>query len=450
MNAPTKMSIYELASKGSGVERLLPVYEHLVPPLFPEKFPAAFQLAPSDWHLPSEVVHRPEAPLRGALIRPLGTLDVEFISDELLREARARRLNLSKHYPCGMKCPGCFSEDRTYTNPANFLSWREVFKVIDDARTIGLRSIKFLGPGELFQNPDLFEILDAAENRDLPISIFTKGAELGDDNLAAYIHGHRGIKTAEELVDRLRQYSCVRILLGFNSFDPYRQDLMVGSRGVIGQYKVENQAFTKRGVQRYTEKRNRALSNLVAAGFNHPDLGQRLSLIAAPVDLDQIDEIPRMYLWAARRNIPLVIAPTMESGPKAIGLMSYNKKIDPAHERLIALYVAVYSQAISVGLADIGSLQKEGISAYMGTAPCNQVANGLYLRLNGEVQKCPGVSDSYSKFGNVHAESIITIWQQSTNYRDRGRENNWCRAKTGGMPHWLQDEVLSRLIQQKH
>jgi MoaA/NifB/PqqE/SkfB family radical SAM enzyme len=328
------------------------------------------------------------------------------------------------------------------------LTWHDVFEVIDDARTIGLRSIKFLGPGELFQNPDLFEILDAAEARNLPTSVFTKGAELGDDTLANCVYGHLGIRTAGALVDRLREYSCLRILLGFNSFDPRKQDLMVGSHGVAGHYKVINGLFVKRGVERYTEKRNKALINLVTAGFNRPEKGQRLSLIAAPVGLDQLDEMPQMYIWAARRNIPLVIAPTMESGPKAIGLMNYNKRRDPAHDQLIALYIAVYSRAINEGIMNTDCIRKEGISAYMGTAPCNQVANGLYLRLNGLVQKCPGASDPQSKFGNTHEESIIQIWQKSQNYRDEHVENNWCRAKANGMPLWLQGEILSRLVEQ--
>lgn len=439
--------IYSLP-RGVGILELRQFYEDLIPPIYRSRFPAGFRLAPADWHLTTEIVHRPCISWSGIAVRPIGTLDVEFLSDEIVGEARAGKLSLAKKYPCGMKCPACFSEDPTYLDAARFLRWSEVFEIIDDARKIGLQSIKFLGPGELFQNPDLFKILDAAEGRCLPISIFTKGAELGDDALAEYVFGHIGIRTAETLIDRLKQYSCVRILLGFNSFNPYKQDLMVGSHGVTGHYQIDGGIFTKRGVERYTTKRNQALVNLVMAGFNTPGGEQRLSLIAAPVGLDQIDEMPDMYVWAARRNMPLVIAPTMESGPKAIGLMNYNKKRDPTHDRLIALYVAVYSKAIDEGITDIIRVQKEGVSAYMGTAPCNQVANGLYLRLNGQVQKCPGASDSDSIFGNVHEKSIIQIWRESPNYRDDSAENNWCRAKANGMPPWLQSEVLSCLVEE--
>jgi MoaA/NifB/PqqE/SkfB family radical SAM enzyme len=437
--------IYSLKRANADLAALKEFYDDLVPPVFPGRFPASFRLVPADWYLRPDVVHRPAIRYRGDWIRPIGTLDVEMISDELLSQAKSGVVSLSKRYPCGLKCPGCFSEDNTYADGSRLLSWREVYQVIDQAREIGLRSVKFLGPGELVQNPDLFEILDAAEERHLPISVFTKGVELGDDELAAYVHGRNGIRSSTELVDRLASYKCLRILLGFNSFDPIRQDKMVGSSGVTGHYQVSNGIFLKRGVERYTEKRNRALVNLVRYGFSSEINCQRLSLIAAPVGLDQIDEIPEMYVWAARRNIPLVIAPTMESGPKSVGLMKYNKKSDPAHEKLRALFVRLYSRALEEGVLDAATVKREGISAYMGTAPCNQIANGLYLRLNGSVQICPGAFDEASIFGNIHEKSFVDIWRGSANYQLGALENNWCKAKKNGMPPSLQEDVLMAL-----
>lgn len=437
-------SVYELGPKPS-VELLRAFYEQLVEPVYPARFPPGFSLAPLDWHLTPEIVHRAPVTINGRLVRPIGTMDVEFLSDELVAGARAGLVNLETHYPCGMKCPGCFSEDATYVDANRFLRWRDVFEIVDDAIEIGLKSLKFLGPGELLENPDLFDILDAAEKRNVPLSIFTKGAELGDDTLAQLIYGKIGITSSFELVKRLNEYDCVRILLGFNSFDPHRQDLMVGSHGVTGHYETHRGVFTKRGVTKYTDKRNKALINLIRAGFNSPERGQRLSLITAPVHLDQIDELPEMYIWAARRNIPLVIAPTMESGPKAKGLMRYNERKDPYHVRLKELFLAVYKRAISEGVIDTETLREQSVSAYMGTAPCNQVANGLYLRLNGQVQMCPGTFDTDTIFGNVHDTSIQDIWHRSPSSQLSLVENNWCQAKTHGMPLWIQREVLAEI-----
>jgi MoaA/NifB/PqqE/SkfB family radical SAM enzyme len=438
--------IYELTAKTSDFAELVRYYEQLVPVVYPATFPENFRLAPADWYLPSAVSQRDLVTYKGKSIRPIGTLDVEFLSDEILDLAQRGLVNLANNYPCGMKCPGCFSEDVTYQDASKFLRWSQMFDVIDDARTIGLKSIKFLGPGELFQNPDLFKILDAAEERRLPISIFTKGSELGDDHLAQHVFGRLGIGSASELASRIAKYSCVRILLGFNSFDPVKQDKIVGSHRASGHYEFVGGTFLNRGVEKYTHKRNTALVNLINARFNSPEKGQRLSLIAAPLKLDQFMEVPDMYVWAARRNMPLVIAPSMESGPRARGLMRSDTKRDPQHEILKKIFVGVYERAIDEGIVDLKTLQEEGISAYMGTAPCNQVAHGMYVRINGQVQMCPGSLNSEHVFGNAHERSIVEIWRDSPNYTLGKLQNNWCRAKQQGMPHWLQTDVMSHLM----
>ena len=428
-------------------------YNGLVPALYQSReFPKGFTLKPLDWALEDKVVMRGEidADIGGKKmkIRPISTMDVEFLSNEIVSLAREGKVDLGKNYPCGLNCPGCFSQEKVYSDKNNLMYWQEVIDVIDDARNIGLHSIKFLGPGEMFQNPDLFDILDALKARDnFPISIFTKGAELGDDSLATKTFGKQGITSARDLTQRLSTYENVRVLLGFNSFFKDRQDKMVGSLNRRNDYKLNEGVFQNRGISDYTEKRNKALVNLVEVGFRDPQKGQRLSLIAAPVGLDQVDEISIMYLWAALRNMPLVIAPTMESGPKSMGLSKKNLRIDPQHEKLIDMITQVYSSAIENGIMTFDQILKEGVSAYMGTSPCNQTANGLMMRLNGRIQMCPGKSDASAIYGNIHDTSLPEIWINSPNYRMGALTNNWCTAKTSGMPAIIQTEVLSRLEQ---
>jgi hypothetical protein len=410
-----------LDTNADNLTELLTYYEQLVPRVFQKNaFPVGFELKPLDWALSDEIIGRPpvEIELDGkpTMIRPIGTMDVEFLSNEMVAQARAGAVDLVENYPCGLKCPGCFSEEAIYGDRANLMTWQEMMDRIDEARAIGLHSVKFLGPGELFQNPDLFDILDATQQRHLPISIFTKGAELGDDELTRKNFGHIGIDSAAGLVERVAGYENVRILLGFNSFVPKRQNKMVGSYNASANYQLEGGAFVKRGVADYTNKRNQALVNLTRAGFNDPSRGQRLSLIAAPLALDQLDEIPLMYVWAAMRNIPLVIAPTMESGPKSIGLSKSNMRKDPEHERLIEIFVAVYESALEQGILTLTQIEADGVSAYLGTSACNQVANGLFLRLNGRVQMCPGRSDESAVYGTTHRASLAQLWLQSPNY----------------------------------
>lgn len=450
-----KMVLKDLdGMRSEKLDELLIYYNNLIPQIYSKgNFPKDFELRPLDWALTDDVIERPniETLIDGELksIRPIGILDVELLSNEIIELAKIGKVDLGMSYPCGLKCPGCFSEEEIYGDADQLMKWQDVMSVIDDAIGIGLTSIKFLGPGELFQNPDMFDILNATKERNLPFSIFTKGAELGDDELARKTFQDIGIKTAEELVNRIAEYDNVRILLGYNSIYAKKQDRMVGSSLQKLNYEIKDGTFINRGIADYTTKRNKALVNLVKAGFNDPEKGQRLSLIAAPVGLDQIDEIPDVYVLFAERNIPLVIAPTMESGPKSIGLRNYNLKIDSDQEKLKQMMLAVHEKAIDYGIISKEMLLKEGASAYMGTSPCNQVANGLYMRLNGTIQLCPGRSDNLAIYGNVREESITKIWYNSPNYSMGPLKNNWCAAKTVGMPGLLKIQVEKDIKQLK-
>jgi len=425
-------------------------YNELIPPVYEKgKFPPGFKLAPTGWALTHEVVHRPdvEATIGGEkrMIRPIGTMDVEFLDNELVEAARQKKTDLQHNYPCGLHCPGCFSEDPIFQDSSRLMKWEEVFEKIDEARKFGLTSIKFLGPGELFQNKDLFKILDACEKRGLDISVFTKGAEIGSDELVEKIYGPQGIHTADALVERISKYKHLRILLGFNSFDPRLQDAMVGSFNATTNYAIKDNTFVNRGVAGYTDIRNAALVRLVKAGFNDPKYGQRLSLIAAPLMLKQVDEIADMYEWAALRNIPLVTAPSMESGPKSVNLSNSNHRADAAHDTMAGMFAKLYQRAIDIGTMTKDRIEAEGISAYPGTAPCNQVANGLFMRLNGQVQMCPGRSSADAVFGNVHDKPLVEIWAESQNYAHGAADNNWCGAKRQGMPIEMRKKVEDRL-----
>ena len=291
-------------------------YDGLVPAIYsPNAFPEGFALR--HWSLDSETIHMPmmttEIGGRIARIRPISTLDLEFLSNETVRLAKHGDIDLVANYPCGLKCPGCFSEEDIYGDVNNLMYWQEVMRVVDDAIEIGLRTAKFVGPGELFQNPDAFDILDALKQKSITFSIFTKGVELGSDEFARQVYGGFGINSAKELVRRIAEYDNVNILLGFNSFFPEIQDSMVGSLNAAFNYRIIDGVFDRRGVMHYTEIRNQALVNLVEAGFNCPESRQRLTLIADPIRLDQAAEAASMYKWAVLRNMPIIITPTMES-----------------------------------------------------------------------------------------------------------------------------------------
>jgi hypothetical protein len=424
-------------------------YKDLIPEIYPNAFPEGFVLRPSGWALTDEVIFRDDVPHTapdGAemMIRPIGTMDVEFLSNDLVGKIRDGRVSLKNNYPCGNKCPACFSEDDVYTDAANLMTWQETMAVLDEARTIGLTSIKFLGPGELFENPDLFDILDAVKQRGLKFSIFTKGAELGSDELA-----YMNYKcTAKELVQRVATYDNVRILLGFNSFDTVRQDALVGASNKTTHYRIEDGMFVDRGVANYTEVRNQALINLVEVGLNQPrpDNVQRLSLIAAPIFLKQIDEIADMYEWSARRNMPMVIVPTMDSGPKAQNLTQITLKQDCDQSKLQNFFEAVYQRAFQIGVLTKEQVEHEGISPYIGTKPCTQVANGLFMRLNGRIQLCPGTTRPNTIYGSVHKTPIAELWRNSPSYGLGARNNNWCPAKNRILSRSMMNQTQAAIL----
>ncbi|PIN93211.1 hypothetical protein COU54_04045 [Candidatus Pacearchaeota archaeon CG10_big_fil_rev_8_21_14_0_10_31_24] len=95
----------------------------------------------------------------------------------------------------------------------------------------------------------------------------------------------------------------------------------------------------------------------------------------------------------------------------------------------------------------LDQIKSEGVSAYMGTSPCNQTANGLMMKLNGQIQMCPGRSDKKEVYGNIYETPLVELWLNSPNYKLGALSNNWCTAKTAGMPQEIQMEVLTRLNQ---
>ncbi len=113
-------------------------------------------------------------------------------------------------------------------------------------------------------------------------------------------------------------------------------------------------------------------------------------------------------------------------------------------EDLIKLYTEIYRFNVEANLTSIEQLIHDGISAYAGGHPCNQVATGLYITLNGVVLSCPGSEDNIE--GNIWQTSLSEIWFNSYNYGRRGTFNCHCIAKDGkSIPSKLYDEVLSNL-----
>lgn len=348
------------------------------------------------------------------------------IRERLIRQARQQFSALYQD-TCTQRCPHCFNQEDDFyiekiANGQKLMKWDETRELLLQAKQFGLEIVKFLGIGEIFKNTRLFEILDFFEENGIKIAVFTKGTALGDDNVASRC-GFEGIRTAEALVKRLANYRNLSILLGANSFEPDIQDAMVGC-GKDG------------GVRNYTEKRNNALKLLVKYGFNDPKDGKRLALIAAPATPVVSDEIVDLFEWGIKRNMPVISIPTMVSGKGTEELEwlfhefetneTLIQRYDPGRrmtreqryvEWVVDFYTDMYSRALSLGITSLDTLNKEGLSGYAAAAKCQQSHNGMYIRLTGSVQECPGRCVGAEITSDLRTNGLIATWIGSRNYR---------------------------------
>jgi len=151
---------------------------------------------------------------------------------------------------CSLNCPHCFRRNnRVDMGKTRTMSYNDIIKVIKQAKKLGLKTVKFLGAGEPFEDKRFLEFLRFLKKLDIMPLIFTKGHVIGDDSLVKKYYSQYGISTGKELVEEIKKVNA-SILLGFNSFDTETQEKMVG------------------GIKGYAIKRNRALKLLVKAGFN--------------------------------------------------------------------------------------------------------------------------------------------------------------------------------------
>ena len=304
---------------------------------------------------------------------------------------------------CRLRCAHCFRRHPDF-NKEKRLNLNEMTGYIKDAAKMGLKSVKLIGPAEPLEDPHLFQFLEMLRGLDVIPLIFTKGHPIGDDALAMRYHKMDG----RALLRKLKEYN-VSILLGTTSFNP----------------ELENSIVRREG---YHAARHEAILRLVEAGFNDfiPGKATKLAFVHTPVMPGNIDEAFDIYEWTKLRNIQSVIAPTMIAG----GALKMLEKLVVEEAELLDLYVKINLWAIERGMTTFEELEEQGIAAYAGGAPCNQVSAGAFLRGDGKLLRCPG--DDYTILGNLKEQDIEHIWKDSENLKKySGVYNNGCPPKEG-------------------
>lgn len=385
----------------------------LIPETFTGGLPEKFVNNVLGWGVPEDELH---SRLPDGTFKML-TIDIDFGSK------------------CSLGCPHCFQSNQVAYKVNKGLSWEQTMSVIDQAKDLGLKYVKILGAGEPFENVKFLDFLVELDKRDIHTAIFTKGHVLGSDELTKEYFGERGIKTADELVSILYSLK-TSILLGFNSFDEEIQNTSVG---VGARHRLSN----------YTQLRDRALSLLVREGFNnyHAGIPTRLAFVVAPFKPENIDGVFDIYKWGCKRNIYVAACPTTSSGNGHKELKREAKKdFDDYMDVVKQTYVDIYNWGIENGVIKMNDFMRHKVSLYPGAHACNQVAGGVYIKLNGEVYLCPGNDNSHFLVNpDVTKAPLRDIWMGSLNYKlaSDNQFNYQCMARKdsffGGHPGFYDD-----------
>lgn len=365
--------------------------------LFQDGFPEGYKLWPQTWASTREELKE----LLEDGTPKLLTMDINISEDGYVeavnrwldrRNKKALNMRAEKLYDCDIGCAHCFDCKTVTNNP--LMKTEEVFDMLLEAKKLGLKMTKFLGPGELLNNPRIFEILDFFRDNDIRIGIFTKWLILWKDS---YTQSKFGMSSME-FCEKLYAYPWVSLYLSVTSTDKETETKRIDSAKIPDLFDV----------------RNKALENVVNVGFNRNPSDQRLMLICTPVLKDNIDEAAEMYERAIKRNMPVIVAPTMVSGKWGDQEEVQDESFKT--EKLVNLYAKIYMMLIENKLTTVDQIKKDGVSPYAGI-PCNQFLGGFMQRKDGKLQGCPGNDTEHF----VYAEDLRTAgplidqWRKSLN-----------------------------------
>ncbi|MFH0737355.1 MAG: SPASM domain-containing protein [Candidatus Micrarchaeota archaeon] len=340
--------------------------------------------------------------------------------EEALKNGRmlTMDIDMSGKGACSLRCGHCFRRTKDFWKEKR-LGFDELGSNLRQAKALGVRSVKIIGPGEPLEDRSLFRLLSLLRELEIIPLIFTKGHVLGDERLSQLKYG----LSCDELAEKLYEIGAT-ILQGATSFDAPTEDSTVGKEG-------------------YHSLREKALIRLVRAGFADFTSGEptRLGLSFSPVTPQNIDEALEAYAFARERHIQPVLGPLIMAGKAKA-----RPDLLVQGEEFISLYVKLNLLAIKQGIFTLDDLETLGVSAYGTTPPCSQLSTGMFLRGDGKVLRCPG--NDTAIIGDVKEKTLTRIWEENVGLRRfKNPCNNCCPPKSAGCsyPKGFFDEVLRRV-----
>jgi MoaA/NifB/PqqE/SkfB family radical SAM enzyme len=368
--------------------------------VFPGKFPAGHRNNIKGWNFSREDVSR--ASRGGRML----TMD----------------LDMGGRISCSLACRHCFNpKARLREKKGELLHDSSIREIIQQAHSVGLRSVKIIGPGEPSEQKILFDFLRFLRDLDIDPVIFTRATTLGSARHAKSIFSMEPEEVGKRLFDL-----GASLMITVNSFDD----------------KTHIQTVQKAW---YPDVMRRAIELASDIGFNDYIEGQptRLGISINPITRSNIDEIFEGYRWARERNIYTIMSPLMVAG---LFHECEVQSIIPDPDDLIEQYVKINLFAIDRGITTLEELEQKGIASYAGSCHCQQVGLGMFLRRDGMVFRCPG--DDRSLQGSIRDSGIIDIWEQSENKtKYSGRMNVGCPPKESGgtFPEKFFETVLRKV-----
>ena len=326
---------------------------------------------------------------------------------------------------CNLACSYCFAHGGEALDLDNILSEDTYMKMLEEAKSIGVKSVGIPGAGEPFfsKNRELtLKLLDKCEELDLYTTIFTTGEFI-----------------TEELADILKE-KAVELMVKCNSLDPKTQDAFVSDP-------KRNKIRTG-----YGQKRNDALDLLMEKGFNEPSEFQgkkresRMAIVTSIMTgLDDrpsnYDEMADLLRYARDRNIIFDCDSVLERGRGA------TCKLNPGDKMILEKQ----KELQKIDREEYGKIW-EISQSYIGTV-CNRYGHHLYVSESGKIRPCIGAMGV--DLGNIKTSTLTEAWNRpemqiirDRNYKGKcgdecaNFEEKKCNSCLGRRTEWLNNDYL--------